>query len=102
MEGISPAVNSLYPMPRPVIGCAALATAYRASMRSSDFCAIPRTFLEQVSICLVLVVMTASPPFDAWAVTPPAVAAPSRRETGSAESPFPRQREPPRPQLGPI
>ena len=29
-------MNSLYPMPRPVIGCAASAAAYIASIRSSD------------------------------------------------------------------
>src|SRR5262249_56082374 len=51
IDGIKPAVNSLYPMPRPVIGCAASAAAYIALIRSSDRCAMPRTFLEQVAKC---------------------------------------------------
>src|SRR5262249_32430987 len=51
IEGIRPAVKSLYPMPRPVIGCAALAASYIASIRSRDRCAMPRPFLEQVSNC---------------------------------------------------
>src|SRR5262245_4220481 len=49
IDGIRLAVNSLYPMPRPVIGCASLAAARIASMRSRERRAFPRPFLEPVS-----------------------------------------------------
>src|SRR5690242_6276505 len=51
IDGIRLAVNSLYPMPRPVTGCMASAIRAIASIRSSDFCARPRPrgFLEPVS-----------------------------------------------------
>src|SRR5262245_39142529 len=49
-----PCANNLYPMPRPVIGCAASAAAYIASINSRDRRAIPRTFLERVSNCSLL------------------------------------------------
>jgi hypothetical protein len=39
------------PLPRPVIGWAASAARYIASISSSDFRALPRTFFEQVSNC---------------------------------------------------
>src|SRR5215475_13521345 len=45
IEGIRPAVNNLYLMPRPVIGCAASAMVCIASIRSRDFRAMPRPFL---------------------------------------------------------
>src|SRR5262249_17159275 len=54
IDGIKPAVNSLYPMPRPVIGCAASAAAYIALISSSDRCALPRPFFELVLKCSVM------------------------------------------------
>jgi hypothetical protein len=50
-------------MPRPVIGCAAAAAARIASIRSRDFFARPRPFLELVSEYSVVRFMP--PPFDA-------------------------------------